>query len=669
MRLNKYNRYILSWLLTLLWITPSAQNKEERMDIEATHKNEQGTSANERLVPDQEASALIKMSALYSTSENNHKMGYLYVDTKESVLTALKVSTYSSITDPTLIEETDLMPYVKGTDFSSAQVVEFPITLNESNLYRFTYTLQDQNAVQSPYHDGTEEFDYTSDLPYTYTTGFGTLGVDRSVDGGTLNITGKTYKKGFGVHAVGWLKHTLLPGKYSHFITDIGKQNGRINKMEFTLKMDGELIVRTGSVNNTRLIHWDYPTTNKGEILIEFLNGDDNNNAHDHGAVGAPRLYLTPLKRKAQSISWREEQIETHNKPFKIQLDAMASSGLSPIYRIVKGAEFATIEEGNTLNIHNFPGKDSILVEAFQPGNLEWEPTETQKCVFRLTKGRIVQKNERIELENGENLDELTIYADANSCGQVTVKEGIAAVKKLILKYTFAPETWNFLSFPTNLNLDKISNLNALGYHLNGQQTGQGGYYIRKYDTEKRADTAEADSWTPLNTPEVEGMKGYIMSINNALGEEPCEVVFTIDNVLLNFETPVYPLNLTLNLTHVIPDTSQSVYIAPTNVKGERLKVDVKFTPQDYSILPVNFTRALKEARITYTPNGNGMRITLPDSTPAKVVIYDRQMQTPVKAIRYVSPMMIDISDIEPGTYQMIISYGNAIDTKTFEKQ
>jgi hypothetical protein len=71
---------------------------------------------------------------------------------------------------------------------------------------------------------------------------------------------------------------------------------------------------------------------------------------------------------------------------------------------------------------------------------------------------------------------------------------------------------------------------------------------------------------------------------------------------------------------------------------------------------------------VTYVPGFAGIRLTLPDNTPAKVAIYDASGEKLVKAVRYVSPMMIDIRDLKAGNYQMIVSYGNAIGVKTFVK-
>ena len=129
----------------------------------------------------------------------------------------------------------------------------------------------------------------------------------------------------------------------------------------------------------------------------------------------------------------------------------------------------------------------------------------------------------------------------------------------------------------------------------------------------------------------------------------------------------IHPLHLSLDLWNVEPDTRQTVYIKPANVKGNTLKVNVDFRPDDPSVLPVNHAKALEQMRITFTPNRKGLRLTLPDQTPAKVAFYDRKGRKLIKAVRYISPMMIDMSDMKPGTYQMAVSYGPATTVRTLE--
>ena len=66
----------------------------------------------------------------------------------------------------------------------------------------------------------------------------------------------------------------------------------------------------------------------------------------------------------------------------------------------------------------------------------------------------------------------------------------------------------------------------------------------------------------------------------------------------------------------------------------------------------------------TFTPDKRGIRLTLPDQTPAKIAIYNKKGTKLMKAVRYVAPMVLDLSDLKSGTYQMVINYGDATAVK-----
>ena len=76
-------------------------------------------------------------------------------------------------------------------------------------------------------------------------------------------------------------------------------------------------------------------------------------------------------------------------------------------------------KKGNILNLHTIPEHAEIVVEAFQPGDREWQPTTTTTCTFRFSKGFVVQKDARVELEGGQVLEELIVYGDARQMGHV----------------------------------------------------------------------------------------------------------------------------------------------------------------------------------------------------------------------------------------------------------
>ena len=215
------------------------------------------------------------------------------------------------------------------------------------------------------------------------------------------------------------------------------------------------------------------------------------------------------------------------------------------------------------------------------------------------------------------------------------------------------------------MNIDEVSNLRDLGYELNAP-LGKPSYYILEYDGKNRAENPSASSWKRLKTPYLEARKGYIMGINNVAATDSVEVTFNIDNTAMALSGNSTEFHVSVDLSQCEPQSVQTFYVRPTNVKGNALKMDVEFNPSDYSELPVNHEIALKNARVTHTPGYEGIRITLPDATPAKVAIFDSKGKKLIKAVHYVSPMMIDVSDLKAGEYKAFISYGNAYAEKGF---
>ncbi len=71
--------------------------------------------------------------------------------------------------------------------------------------------------------------------------------------------------------------------------------------------------------------------------------------------------------------------------------------------------------------------------------------------------------------------------------------------------------------------------------------------------------------------------------------------------------------------------------------------------------------------RVTYTPRHSGIRLTLPDQSPARVGIFDEKGEKLLKAVNYVAPMMIDLTDLPRGKYVMAVIYGPASATREIE--
>lgn len=311
-----------------------------------------------------------------------------------------------------------------------------------------------------------------------------------------------------------------------------------------------------------------------------------------------------------------------------------------------------------------------LLIAVLFSGLVAAQETELSDSVFYdnvtdVKDVRVVGKDEKLVLQSGEEVDEITVYGDFQSAGQVVVESGFAKVNRLILKYTFVPGKWNFVSFPGNFNIDDISNLNELGYYFNKSPKA---YYIREYSTKKRTEGQSA--WTMLPSPEVKVNKGYIMGIARTADNPdsaPVEVTFVIDNTILGVSsTSDGSMNVQLDMSGMEEGEEVEVVVKPVGVKGIPLNMKVRYELAEDIEKPVNFANSLDEARVTFNPNRSGIRLTLPDDTPAKVIIFNKRGKA-VKAVKYVSPYLIDIRDLKKGHYDMIVEYGNARSFKSFE--
>ena len=94
--------------------------------------------------------------------------------------------------------------------------------------------------------------------------------------------------------------------------------------------------------------------------------------------------------------------------------------------------------------------------------------------------------------------------------------------------------------------------------------------------------------------------------------------------------------------------------------------IDVEYKPEDHS--GFIWKDELELARIIPTSDGKGIRITLPNADPAKVIILDKKGKKNLKSILYVAPAVIDISKLRNDTYQLIIQSHNETVVKVFTK-
>lgn len=502
---------------------------------------------------------------------------------------------------------------------------------------------------------------------------------DQGIDGGNpFPVDGINFYKSFSTHATGSFTFNFAEDTpYSRLFTYYGIQDNKsAGDIKFTLTVNGELKdTHTMYAKNNPVKPSDGIYLRKYDVAIDgqtdiVINGDmidDINQDHMNFPLG--RLYLKKDVRKEQEATWPATEILAYGKPFKHTLDAGFTSGGTGLYYITSGSEYATIE-GNVLNVHTIPTDDSAYIEvaAVQPGTDEYLTSPLSTCRFYVVNDKTVPADGKLVLNNGDEVDELTVYANPSSRGQVVVNNGFASVNKLILKYTFNPGEWNFISFPANASLSQISNLNSLGYTLNGSQKA---FYLCEYNTRSRAEQPSKTAWTKLASDNVIKNKGYIMGVSRSADNpdnKPVEVTFVFENTTLGFDTSNSgSLNVELNMMQLETGSEIPVYVMPDDgLKGSPLKVMVKFSPKDISSLPVNYVKALDDARVTFNPNRSGIRLTLPTQDQAKVVIFDSKEHV-VKAVKYVAPYLIDVTDLKPGKYQLYIQYGNATATKPFE--
>lgn len=528
--------------------------------------------------------------------------------------------------------------------------------------------------------NGVERFKWIgSDVKWTSFTQ-GEIGpkVDMALGGfNPFKVANINFYKSFSVHGKGSFTFDFpADNPYSRMFTYYGIQDDRPGgDVRFSFVVNGttvethDMYSMSNPVKPADGIYLrKFETPVNGATVIKLLGDVIDDAAYDHMNFPMGRMYLKPDSRKKQQAGWPSVETLASDKPFTHTLDAAFTSGGKTFYEVVSGTEYASVE-GNVLNIHTIPQDKSeyIEVKAIQLGTADYMPAMPSTCRFYVRNNKVVPADGKLVLNNGDVVDQLTVYANPDSRGQVVVNNGFASVNKLILKYTFKPGEWNFISFPANVSLSQISDLNSLGYTLNGSQKA---FYLCEYSTRSRAEQPSKTAWTKLTSDNVIKNKGYIMGVSRSADNpenKPVEVTFVFENTTLGFDpSNSGSLNVELNMMQIEPGTEIPVYVMPDGLKGAPLKVMVKFSPKDISELPLNYAKALDDARVTFNPNNSGIRLTLPTQEQAKVVIFDSKERV-IKAVKYIAPYLIDITDLKPGKYQLYIQYGNATATKPFE--
>ena len=600
---------------------------------------------------------------------------FLYVDTQDTQLETLSLDIYDDARSFLLVQTIDILgsglekyatsiPHVYAIPFNSASAL--------MAVHQLKYKFAGEEEVVGRLTEGDETFIYMSDIPGIVTWSNYTIYKDIAFNNnGRLANERYSYSKGYGVHASNGNNLSTLetPTSFSlepfyRFAVDVsGQKNNYGNMVAFQL-FNGTTTayLNTGNVDPRNVYEWDFvlQSTGTGKTLKVAVGNAGDGYGQDVTCIGAPRFYYIIDNMLSQTISWDTEQYINNYHAFTVPLTATSSSGLPVVYRVAKGTEYAKIVDGSTLSIVDLPDENAdIVVEAVQPGDKVYAHSDAVYCTFKLSRSVILQPDDRMTIDGGSTLNELIVYANPESSGQIEVASGVVNIEHLLLKYTFTPGEWAFISFPSNFNLSDISNLSAKGYTYATEEGTSKTFLLREYDSRTRSENRNESAWVSPDAPNVVGSKGYIMKIEDD-ANEPVEITFEMDNVALDFENTSRDLFLSLDLTETEPESRHTVYLRPSNVKGNTLRVDVRFTPIDSSLLPVNHAKALEAMRVTHTPVRGAIRLTLPEQSPARVAIFDKSGKHLLKAVNYISPMKINISDLKPGTYRMVVLYGNA---------
>lgn len=610
---------------------------------------------------------------------NGRLTRYATVNPKGEPFAELAIEAVDELT-LTVVEQQDLLPMLGNQAGDDEEIVNFDLPLAPGTLYRLRYRMAgDEQPRYGFCHNGTNEVHYWTEVmgnvrastSCSYVPG---AYVNQGPNGETLQIGSQTYAKGLCLPSGANVQNTRaehLRG-YTRFRTDVGFQYGTANynsgTIRFIISTNGRNIFDSQVGGAVRKFDYGVSSTPANDQLdargaLSFWTSAGRNLV-----LGAPRFDReTNFRAESQTLSWPDESFLQVNRPTAFQLKAASSAGVPVHYRVVEGADFVRVVDGDKMEIFQIPDVDAtIVIEASQPGTHLCNPAQPVNHTFKIEHSLVVNPGERVVLDRDETLQEIVIYGNREAVGQVAVEGAMINARKIILKYTFVPGEWHHLVFPSDINLDVASDLLTKGYTLNNPNGRKGSYHVQSFDTRRNATNPDESPWTPVDEPTLKGRTGYVMKLSDKAGKEPVEVSFVIDNEQLNLDRESLPMILALDVSSMRPFTSQDVYVKAIGAASNTLKIKVDFRPENPDELPVNHALALESMRVTVSPEGSALRLTLPNQDEARVVIMDRKGSKLLKAVKYTSPNAIDISDLRPGQYRMAIRYGNATATRTF---
>ncbi|MBN2765768.1 MAG: hypothetical protein JXR27_05290 [Paludibacteraceae bacterium] len=286
-------------------------------------------------------------------------------------------------------------------------------------------------------------------------------------------------------------------------------------------------------------------------------------------------------------------------------------------------------------------------------------PVSAQTIVDSL----VIEADETVVLQGNKTIDKLIVHADKVSTGQLVIESGVVQVNKLTYRFALKQAEWTMLSIPTdihNLNDPAVSNLSSVGLT---QNSGTSRYLIKKFDSQAYANLSQP--WVQITTPELKGGEAYLFYVVTG-SADMFNLEFYFNNLSFNQSAGPGRVLVDLDLQGREILKNYNIQINATNVKTNDLVIQVYNEPENV-VIPVNHAEALHDANILFTEDNDGIRITLPDSQMSRVIITNKKMSKVFKTIEYVSPAVIRLNDLKPGTYRAIVAYGPATEIKTFK--
>jgi nitrous oxidase accessory protein NosD len=195
-----------------------------------------------------------------------------------------------------------------GTYFSTIAVLSGSVTsyvdsaISSGVSYTYRVSAEDGTTASLYATTGTSANVPTTNLSTlswaSATTGYGTIQLNKSINGNTLTLNGTTYSTGIGTHAPSTIVYNL-DGDYSTFVSDVGidaEEDGVGNGyVDFQVIGDGKVLFDSGVLTNDQVDHIDISVAGVQQLELVANEGIANNNNYDHADWAGAMLLGTPV--------------------------------------------------------------------------------------------------------------------------------------------------------------------------------------------------------------------------------------------------------------------------------------------------------------------------------------------------------------------------------------